>query len=108
MNPSPVARPIESGRRIPAKIERRALISQVCKRHERRCGGAHVNLDTLRTAAARAPQVGGGGRIRGENGGSRLSGAKASRDYRIASLDVKRVLIRGIGTSEGSEKIACP
>ena len=85
MNPSSVARPIERGRGLSAPIKRRALISQVCKRHERRGCGAHVHLDTLRTAAARAPQVGGRGRIRGEHRSGSLAGAKTGCDNRIVS-----------------------
>jgi hypothetical protein len=88
MNPSPIAGSIERGRGLRASLKRAALISQVRKRHER-CGrGAHVHLDALRTAAARAPQVGGGCRIGGEHGGSRLTGTKSSCDDWIMSGDV--------------------
>jgi len=93
MNPSPVARSIERGRRLPAPLKRRDLIPQECERHERRGRGAHVHVDALRAAAACAPQIGGSGRIRGENRGCCLTGAKWSCDYRIASGDVKLVLI---------------
>ena len=93
MNPSSVARSIECGRRLPAPIKRRALISQVGERHER-CGcGAHIHLDTLRTSAARAPKVGRRGRIRGEDSGGSLAGAKTGCDNRIVSDNLQRVLI---------------
>src|SRR5277367_1339889 len=51
MDPSIVARSVERGRGLAASIERRALIAQVCERHERRRGGAYVHFDTLRTPA---------------------------------------------------------
>jgi hypothetical protein len=93
MNPSAVARSIERGRSQPAPIQRSALISQVCERYERRCCGADVHLDPLRTAAARAPQVRGRSRIRAEHGGGSLACAKSSCDYGIASCDLQRVLM---------------
>jgi hypothetical protein len=67
MDPSPIARSIESGRGQAAPIDRRALIAKVQKRHERGGRRAHVHFDMLRTPASRAPQVGGSGRIRGDN-----------------------------------------
>ena len=93
MDPSSVTRSIESGRGLGAAVERRALTSLVKERHERCGSGAHVHLDTLRTAAARAPQVGGRGRICGEDSGGSLAGAKAGCDNRIVSDDLERVLI---------------
>ena len=93
MDPSPVTRSIEGGGRVTASIKRRALISQVCERHERRGRRAHIDLDTLRTAAARTPEVGGRSSIRGEDRGRSLAGAKARRDNRIASNDLKFVPI---------------
>jgi hypothetical protein len=60
----------------------------------------HVDLDTLRTTAARAPQVGGRGSIRREDSGSSLTGAKAGCDNRIVSDYLERVLIRGVRASE--------
>src|ERR1700722_483664 len=92
MNPSPVARPIESSRRLPAPVERCILIPQVRERDERRRGGANVHLDILRTSAARAPQVGRCDRIGGNYCGCGLAGTKAGCDYRVASADFQRVL----------------
>ena len=93
MDPSPVARSIESRGEHATTIKRRALIAQVQERHERGCRGALVHFDALRTAAARAPQVGGGGGIRGEDCGSSFAGAKGSCDDRVVSDDLQRVLV---------------
>jgi hypothetical protein len=93
MNPSPVARAVKRGRGLSAPIERRILIPQVRERDERRRRGAHIHLNTLRTSAARAPQVGRCDRIGGNYCGGSLAGTKAGCDYRIASADLQRVLI---------------
>jgi hypothetical protein len=93
MNPSHVTRSIECGRRLPSPIKRRPLISQICERHERRGCGAHVDLDTLRTAAARTPKVGRRGRIRGKDSSGGLAGAKTGCDNRIVTDYLERVLI---------------
>ena len=93
MDPSPVACSIESGRCQAGAIERRALIAQVQERDERRGRSAHVHFDTLRTAAARAPQVGGCGCIRREHCGGSFAGAKGSCDDGVVSDDLERVLI---------------
>ena len=93
MNPSPVARSIESSRGLAAPVERRILIPRVHEREQRCRGGVHVHLDMLRTSAARAPQVGRCNRIGGKCCGCSLAGTKAGCDYRIAPCDLQRVLI---------------
>jgi len=93
MDPSPIARSIESGRCLPAPIERRIWIPQVRERDERRRGSAHIHLDMLRTSAACAPQVGRCDRIRGKYCGGSLAGTKSGCDYWIASADLQFVLI---------------
>src|SRR5271154_5778447 len=105
MNPSAIARAVERGRGHPAPVERRALITLICERHERRRRGAHIYLDSLRTAAPFAPQIGGGNSVRGEHCSGSLTGAKSSRDYRIATCNPQLMLIRNIRAAERSKQI---